>query len=109
MADCFLGCQETPALSGYGLRGFSLMAGKPFPESEIGRFLPSEYDMHGFFHMSFLDMRCPLKMGPEVKGEKLNVMRHIIGFLEDAIQRGQADMFPRLNELGLDKRVKPHK
>jgi hypothetical protein len=85
------------------------MAGKPFPENEIGRLLTSEYDMHGFFHMSFFGMRCPLKLAPGVKGEKLKVMRHITGFLEDPIQRGRADMFPRLNELGLGKRVKPHK
>jgi hypothetical protein len=55
--------------------------------------------MQGFFHMSFFDMGQPLKMVPEVKGEKLNVMRHIIGFLEGSIQSGRADTFPRLNKL----------
>jgi hypothetical protein len=52
--------------------------------------------MQGFFHMSFFDMGHPLKMVPQVKGEKLNVMRHIIGFLKEPIQRGWADTFPRL-------------
>jgi len=109
MTECFLGSQETTTLNGFGLRGFSLMPGKPFPESEIGRLLSSEYDMQGFFHVGFFGMRCPLKMVPGVQGEKLKVMRHITGFLEDSIQRGRADMFPRLNELGLGKRVKLHK